>query len=99
MPLSTDGEVRRRLLALVDDAIAVYRETVDEGTSISDRRYIARLTHALYDLSQAIEGFLLYGEPNEDDPFTDDGVDMLAKRPPETREETAQRRRRSMRRV
>lgn len=97
--MGPDETSRRRALESVDAAIAAYQALRVHDPTTTDRRHVSRLVHALYALSQVIEACLLHGEATDDEPFTDDGVDLLARRPPETVEDVAQRRRQSMRAV
>ncbi len=80
MPHRSEGEVRQRLLAAVDEAIAVYwRLRAAESPPVlpGGRNPIKQ---ALINLADDIEAFLLHGEPSPDEPYGDDGVDMLATR-------------------
>lgn len=72
-------QVRGRLLAAVDESIAVYWR-LKAGAELLTETGRNPLKQALINLSDDIEAFLLYGEPSPDEPYGDDGVDMLATR-------------------
>ncbi len=73
---SDEDATRCRLLDAVDESIAAYQQLLPVQTF--DRATLRALKQALINLSDDIEAFLLHGEPSPDEPYGDDGVDMLA---------------------
>lgn len=75
---SDEDDTRRRLLAGVDEAIAAYQQLLPVAEF--DRPTLRALKQALINLYDDIEAVLLLGEPSDDEPYGDDGVNMLATR-------------------
>lgn len=75
---SDEDDTRRRLLVGVDEAILAYQRLLPLGEF--DPATLRALKQALINLYDDIEAVLLLGEPSDDEPYGDDGINMLATR-------------------